>query len=371
MGTFVRICSMVSILVLPTLISYGRSGDQFNPGSPAQIELMQKALDKYREIQKSGGWIIISGNKKTYQQGQTDAGIKQIKERLRTTGDLGSTDTSMLFTEELTAAVKKIQKRFGFKENGVVDLPLIKELNIPVEVRIKQLEINMERLQNTLTPSAGTRLVANIPEFKLHVYEGEQPVFDIDIVVGSESNKTVIFSDEMTHIVFSPYWNVPESIVKNEILPAMRKNRAYLRRNNYEQTGTENGLPVIRQKPGPKNSLGQVKFVFPNNHGIYFHDTPAKGLFELRKRTFSHGCIRLAEPGKLAKYLLRNSSEWNDNKISEAMNSGKEQWVKLPMPVAVSLTYFTAWVDKDGQVCFREDVYGYDKSDTKTARNAP
>ena len=181
------------------------------------------------------------------------------------------------------------------------------------------------------------------------------------IVVGSVSNKTVIFDDELTHVVFSPYWNVPQSIVRNEILPKMRSSSTYLRRNGYEKTGTENGLPVIRQKPGPGNSLGLVKFVFPNNHNIYFHDTPQKSLFEFPKRTFSHGCIRLEEPAKLAEYLLRNDPDWNATKIRSAMNAGQEQWVKLDVPVAVSLTYYTAWVDNEGVLNFRQDVYGLDK----------
>ncbi|HEY0730828.1 MAG TPA: L,D-transpeptidase family protein, partial [Chitinophagaceae bacterium] len=241
------------------------------------------------------------------------------------------------------------------------DAQLIKELNVPVEKRIEQLLVNMERVKEMPVESGGTRLVANIPEFKLHVYEGDRHVFDMAIVVGTQGNKTVVFNDVMQHIVFSPYWNVPQSIVKNEILPAMRKNRGYLSRNGYEQTGTENGLPVIRQKPGAKNALGKVKFLFPNSHNIYFHDTPAKSLFEMRKRAFSHGCIRLSEPKKLAEYLLRNDPEWTSAKIDKAMNAGKESWVKLNEPVAVAITYFTAWVDKQGVLNFREDIYGHDK----------
>ena len=131
------------------------------------------------------------------------------------------------------------------------------------------------------------------------------------------------------------------------------------------QTGTENGLPVIRQMPGPKNSLGLVKFLFPNDHNIYFHDTPAKSLFSARKRAFSHGCIRLAEPDKLAKYLLRNDPEWTPAKIDQAMNAGKEKVVNLPAPVPVAITYFTAWVDRNGTLHFREDIYGHDKEDAK------
>ena len=357
MGTTIRIRGVILLVAL--IVSTAVFAK--DPASLPKAALLQQAIEQYESIRNNGGWKPIKGSRKFYQQGHSDATVKQLKDRLRITGEYTAADSSTLFNEALTAAVKTVQKRFGFKENGVVDAMLIKELNVPVETRLRQLEINLGRLQNAPPLAPGTRLVANIPEFKLHVYEDDVHVFDIDIVVGKESSKTVIFNDEMTHVVFSPYWNVPPSIVSSEILPAMRKSRGYLRRHNYEQTGTEGGLPVIRQKPGPKNSLGLVKFVFPNNHNIYFHDTPAKSLFELRKRTFSHGCIRLAEPKKLAEYLLRNDPQWNSSLIDRAMHAGKEQWVKLATPVAVSLTYYTAWVDESGGIHFREDVYGYDK----------
>lgn len=369
MGTSIRIgiCLSLVLCLLQPAINQVKASDApssvtqslYNPSQ--QYQLLQKALERYYEIQRNGGWPRIKPPKKYYTKGQTDPAVKQLKQRLRASGEFSSKDTSSIFTEELFTAVQKIQKRFGYKETGVVDKQLVTLLNVPVEFRIQQLLVNMDRFQTSKPVVAGTRLVANIPEFRLYVYEGTQPVFDMAIVVGSESNKTVIFDDEMTHVVFSPYWNVPPSIVKNEILPSMRRSSTYLRRNGYEKTGEENGLPVIRQKPGPGNSLGQVKFVFPNNHNIYFHDTPAKGLFEFPKRTFSHGCIRLSEPAKLAKYLLRNDPEWSENKIESAMDAGKEKWVKLDTPVAVSLTYYTAWVDDEGLVHFRQDVYGMDK----------
>lgn len=337
-------------------------GNAADPGKPSrQYNLLQTHLQKFEEIKAKGGWGTITPSKKFHQQGQDLPVIIKIKERLAATGDYTSSDMSTLFTPELAEAVKKVQTRYGFPANGVVDAALVKQLNIPVEKRIRQLEVNMERLANEKEPSSGTRLIANIPEFKLHVYEGDRHMWDMDIVVGKESNKTVIFSDEMKYIVFSPSWHVPPSIVRNEILPHMRNNRNYLWRNNYVQTGTENGLPVIKQLPGPKNALGQVKFIFPNSHNIYFHDTPAKGLFELRRRAFSHGCIRLAEPAKLAEYLLRNDPSWTPEKIQRAMDSGREQQVNLAQPVAVSITYYTAWVDGDGLLHFREDIYGHDK----------
>jgi murein L,D-transpeptidase YcbB/YkuD len=368
MGTLIRITGLVLITGLLTVNSFASNKDTLRENQAskfsgnAQYEKLQNALQNLYEIQKNGGWPKIIASQKFYLKGQKAPAVKQIKQRLRISGDFDSKDSSVLFSDELVTAVQKVQKRFGYKQNGVVDALLIQQLNVPVEERIQQIQLNMQRFQSLPAISTGTRLVVNIPEYKLHVYEGTEEVFEMDVVVGSEKNKTVTFNDEMTNIVFSPYWNVPPKIVANEIQPAMRRNKNYLRNNGYEITGYENGLPVIRQKPGPQNSLGKVKFVFPNEHGIYLHDTPAKGLFEYPKRTFSHGCIRLAEPAKLAEYLLQNVPGWTTEKIITAMESGKEQWVKLPTPVSVSLSYYTAWVDKEGLLQLRQDIYGLDKA---------
>ncbi|HEX8607236.1 MAG TPA: L,D-transpeptidase family protein, partial [Pedobacter sp.] len=338
-----------------------------NPGvgSPQQLDLLQRELDRYIQIERSGGWPKITMGKKHYMKGESAAPIVLIKQRLRATGEFNSSDTSRIFTDELVGAVKKVQKQYGFPANGVVDAALVKELNVPAETRVDQIRVNMERLKSFPAPTGGTRLIANIPEFTLHVYEGDRHVFDMPVVVGKQSNQTVIFNDEMKYLVFSPSWHVPPSIVKNEILPAMRGSREYLWRHNYVIDGYEGGLPKIRQLPGKGNALGQVKFIFPNDHNIYFHDTPAKSLFSLRKRAFSHGCIRLGEPAKLAEYLLRNAPGWSPEKIKKAMASGKEQQVNLPAPAAVSIAYFTVWVDNNGVLNFREDIYGHDKADAR------
>jgi len=332
------------------------------PAFAYQATLLQKELSRYQEIAQRGGWQKIILNKRQYKQGESAPFIRQLKKRLHTSGDLQVLDTSMVFTPALETAVKKAQRRFGFPENGIVESVLVTELNVPVQERLQQLEANLQRSQSFAVTGPGRRIVVNIPEYKLHVYEGDRHVFDMNVVVGKESSPTETFSKELTHIVFSPYWNVPSSIVKSEILPAMRRNRRYLANKGYEQTGTENGLPVIRQKPGKNNSLGQVKFLFPNEHAIYFHDTPAKSLFSQRTRAYSHGCVRLAEPQKLAEYLLSDDAAWNPGKISSAMNAGKEQWVKLNAPVPVSIIYLTAWVDDEGVLNFRHDIYGKDKN---------
>lgn len=370
MGTLIRINGMaVVISLILSINSFAGANDAVRgekiadkPGNP-QYEKLQDALQRLYDIKRKGGWPKIIASQKYYLKGQSSPAISQIKQRLRISGDFKSDESSPLFTDELVAGVQRAQKRFGFRQNGVVDALLIRQLNVPVEDRIQQLQLNIERFKNTSVNNGETRLVVNIPEYKLHVYEGTKEVFNMDIVVGSEEHKTVTFDDQMTNIVFSPYWNVPTSIVENEILPAINADKNYLRNHGYEITGYEDGLPVIRQKPGPNNSLGQVKFVFPNEHGIYFHDTPAKGLFQYPKRTFSHGCIRLSDPAKLAHYLLRNSPVWTEERIKTAMKSGREQSVKLRHPVSVSISYYTAWVDDHGELQLRQDIYGIDKQE--------
>ena len=234
-------------------------------------------------------------------------------------------------------------------------------MNVPVIKRLEQILMNMGRMRWMPEAENGQLILVNIPEFELHVYEGKKKAFDMNVVVGKEGHNTMMFSGDLNQIVFSPYWNVPPSIVRNEILPAMANNPDYLANQNMEEIGTEDGLPKIRQLPGGKNSLGRVKFLFPNSFNIYFHDTPAKALFEKDKRAYSHGCIRLAEPEKMANYLLRNNPEWTPEKINSAMNSGNEQFVKLKKPVPVIITYYTAWVDENGQLNFRDDIYTHDQ----------
>jgi murein L,D-transpeptidase YcbB/YkuD len=219
----------------------------------------------------------------------------------------------------------------------------------------------MDRMRWMPTEPAGQLIVVNIPEFVLHVYEDKKKAFDMNVVVGKEGNNTISFSGDLSTVVFSPYWNVPPSIVKSEILPKIASNSNYLAEQNMEQVGTEGDLPKIRQLPGEGNSLGKVKFLFPNSFNIYFHDTPAKSLFAKDKRAYSHGCIRLAEPEKMAQYLLRNDPEWTPDKIAEAMNGGEEKYVKLKKAIPVIITYYTAWVNEEGLLNFRDDIYNHDE----------
>lgn len=323
---------------------------------------LRQQLKKYRDIEKNGGWIQLPFPKKSLRKGKSDTLVVLLKKRLSQSGDYKNSDTSKLFTAELETVVKKIQKSFGNKPDGLLSKSLITQLNVPVEERIKQILVNLERMRWMPESNDGSLIVVNIPEYTLYVREGRDSVFSMPVVVGKQGHNTVMFSGNLKHVVFNPYWNLPPGIVEKEVLPEIEKNDNYLAEHNMEQTGEEDGLPVIRQLPGEKNELGRVKFLFPNSFNIYFHDTPHKDLFSQTKRAFSHGCIRLSDPGKLAKYLLRDQPEWTEEKIDSAMITGdKEKWVTVKKPVPVLIYYYTAWADEDGQMQWREDTYGRDR----------
>jgi len=325
-------------------------------------KLLSDQLRRYVEIAKAGGWPSIdSTHVKAFKAGDSSLQILSLKKVLALTGDLPQADTTSAFDDNLKQGIMNFQIRFGYTADGKVTKRLLQQINVPVTDRIKQILINMNRMRWLPQEPEGKLIVVNIPAFLLHVYNGTNTVFSMPVVVGKEGHNTILFSDMLTTIVFSPYWNVPPSIVKKEIVPAMEKDPNYLETNNMEITKEVDGLPVVRQKPGPENSLGKVKFLFPNSFNIYFHDTPAKSLFDKDVRAYSHGCIRLKEPEKMADYLLQEDPNWTPEKINETMNSDEEKYVKLKDPVPVFITYYTAWVDENGKLNFRDDIYGHDK----------
>ena len=321
-----------------------------------QYDLLKHFLLKYYEIEKNGNWSALKADKKSYKINDSSRVLSLIKKRLFLTGDLIKDDTTAIFTKELEDGVKSFEKRYGFKEDGIITAALLNEMNRPIEERVQQILINMERIRWVPAEPSTDYLLVNIPEFRLHVYDKGQYSWSTNVVVGTTANNTVIFTGNLKQVVFSPYWNVPSSILKKEVLPGIARNKNYLARNHMEWNGNS-----VRQKPGPWNSLGQVKFLFPNNYSIYLHDTPSKSLFSEEKRTFSHGCIRVSEPKKLAQFILRNDANWDSVKITKAMNAGKEQFYNVKEPIPVFIGYFTAWVDIDGKLNFRDDIYGHDK----------
>lgn len=321
---------------------------------------LKEELGKYVAIAKNGGWHVINVPAKQLKKGTSMPFIAALKKRLQLTGDMIGNDSSAVFNDTLVTAIMNFQARHGYTPDGKITDAQLKDMNVPVITRIQQILINMGRMQWMINEPKGQMIVVNIPEFILHVKDGSSKVFDMPVVVGKEGHNTTIFTGNLNQVVFSPYWNVPVSIVTKEIIPAMERNPGYLAEQNMEVTGNEGGLPVVRQLPGEKNSLGRVKFLFPNSFDIYFHDTPAKGLFDKDKRAYSHGCIRLSDPVKMANYLLKDDSNWDPGKIDEAMNSGVEKYVKIKNPIPVLITYYTAWVDDAGVLHFAEDIYKHD-----------
>ncbi len=343
------------------IISKGKGEDGYLPLNK-QYEQLQTELTRYYNIQKNNSWDSIAQPKRKYKPGDSSVAIAQIKQRLFLLGDMPQQDTTKQYDSALAESIKSFQHRMGLQENGIIDKGTMKELNYPIKERIKQILINLERVRWMPAESDSHYILINIPEYKLYVYDNGGLQFDMNVIVGKEGTGTVIFTGNLKYIVFSPYWNVPSSIVRKEILPAIDSAPNYLEEQDMEITGYDTeGVPVIRQKPGEKNSLGLVKFLFPNNYNIYLHDTPFKDLFSKQSRSFSHGCIRLEDATKMALYLIRDQPEYTPEKIDSLMHLDHEKWVTLKNPVRVSITYFTAWVDADGKLNFRKDIYGHDE----------
>jgi murein L,D-transpeptidase YcbB/YkuD len=358
--TFVPIKKVSALALADSILARKNKDNTQYAASNSYYNGLKEQLAKFVAIQKKGGWDTVSFLSKTkYAPGKSFPEILSYKKRLNASGELAAIDTTDIFTPELETAIKDYQTANGITPDGKITTPLVKSLNISAMKRVEQILVNMERMRWMPTKKEGKLILVNIPEFTLHVTEGDNHVIHMPVVVGKEGHTTTMFSDDLELIVFSPYWNIPPSIVKNEILPSISKNKNYLKENNMEVVSGGN-IPEVRQLPGPKNSLGLVKFLFPNSFNIYFHDTPAKSLFEKDNRAASHGCIRLADPVKMANYLLQDSPEWTPEKIDAAMHAGVEKTVKLKHSVPVIITYYTAWVDENKKMNFREDIYGND-----------
>ncbi len=342
-----------SLLIDPTLIN------KEEKGVISQYFLLKNTLKKYRQIEQKGGWktITIDNKVKSFELGDSSNTIAQIRARLFISGDLSKDSKSVLYDKELAAGILKYKNRRGNTADTKILPEHIKDMNIPVGKRIKTLIVNMERcrwISNEITKSK--ELIAiNIPAYQLTYFRDGTPELRSNVVVGKVMNQTVIFSAPMKSIVFSPYWNIPKSILVKEILPGIEENANYLEEHNMEWHGN-----YVRQKPGPENSLGLIKFLFPNSNAIYLHDTPAKSLFNKEDRAFSHGCIRVEKPIELATQILKNDKEWNEQRIREAMNSGEEKWYTLKNKIPVYIGYFTAWADDKGEIHFYEDIYNRD-----------
>jgi murein L,D-transpeptidase YcbB/YkuD len=346
--------------LLDSLVANKMDLEGYEPAHP-QYKLLKQQVQAYSKL-AGAPWPALEfpTGTKQFKPGDSSSVIADIGSRLHTLGDLTGDSATSRYDSTMARGVKRFQTRHGMHPDGVIDADFLRALNVSPAARVRTMLVNMERMRWNTETIPPNLLRVNIPEFRLHVTQDTGEVIAMDVVVGARATHTTTFNDTMTTVVFSPSWEVPSSIVHKEILPGIAKNADYLAKHHMVVTGGSKGDPEIKELPGPTNSLGLVKFLFPNSHDIYMHDTPAKSLFEREDRAASHGCIRLAHPEELALFLLRNDAAWPPEKIRAAMNSGNETFVKLAQTWPVTIEYFTAWVDRDGLLQFREDVYGHD-----------
>lgn len=378
-----------------------------------QYAQLKSALAQYQAIADRGGWPSLPPDT-VLRKGDTSEVVLLLRQRLQITGDLaaqesgtelgnksdrehltaGAESVASLLTdlfainpatildESVAAGLAHYQARNGLLVDTILGPNTLKMMNIPAERRVRQIQLNMERLRWWPQSFGEKYVLVNVPEYRLRVYEEQEKKLEMKVIVGEEYHSTPIFRDTIRYIEFSPTWTVPRSIAVNEILPALKRDPGYLQRNhmhlyragrkrrgrglnpyriNWARVTDTNFRYWIVQQPGPHNALGNIKFMFPNKRAIYLHDTPSDYLFDRTKRAFSHGCVRVENPVDLATYLLKENPAWDRQRIQQNMH--RDQPVAQPLPelVPVQFLYQTAFVDEEGKVNFREDIYGHDQ----------
>ncbi len=349
---------------------------------------LKKELKHHRNIADNGGWPVFPSSV-TLRSGDTNNAIPTLRQLLSKTGDYLTTTTITpnLYDDELVAAVKQFQGRHHLKVDGIIGNNTRRSLNTPVEKRIQQIILNMERWRWMKHDLGSKYVLVDIAGFNLQGVVDDSSQIEMRVIVGTLHHETPIFSDTIKYIEFNPFWNITPGIARNEMLPDLRKDNNYLSSkhiklfSNWKSDGEElDPLTInwneisrkqisrfkLRQEPGPWNALGVVKFVFPNKYSVYLHDTPGQNLFEEANRAFSHGCIRLNKPQQLAQFLLGfNDAGWTDETIQRVIENKKRKVIKLKEPIPVHLVYQTAWVNKNGVLHFSKDIYGRDKKLTE------
>jgi murein L,D-transpeptidase YcbB/YkuD len=350
------------------------------PDDPAYLHL-RDTLATYRRLATEGGWPQLPEGP-LLGLGQSDWRVPWLQKHLIQTGDLTAFNpsTEWRFDEATADALARFQERHGLTADGVLGPETLAALNLSVEERIRQIEINLERWR-WLPRDLGQRYLAvNIADFSLEVVEEGNAVLAMPVVVGTDYRRTPVFSAKLRYLDFAPYWNVPYTILKEDKLPLIKTNLNYLASHHYEIVVRRNRVVesiepgsvdwegvtaetfpgMLRQRPGPWNPLGRVKFMFPNKFYVYLHDTPERHLFDRKRRSYSSGCIRVKRPSDLALYLLQNQEGWDTQRIEEAMAADETLRVLLDDPLPVHIFYRTAWVDREGNLQLRNDIYGRD-----------
>jgi L,D-transpeptidase YcbB len=350
---------------------------------------LRQALAFYRGLAARGGWPAIPPGGRL-RLGDSGPRVAALAARLRVTGELPAAATTaaatspVRFDAALAAALSRFQAAHGLPAKGeVADEATLAALDVPVERRIRQLELNMERWR-WMEGDLGSRYVlVNLPDFLLTLVDGGRVAMTMKVIVGKASLKTPVFSDLMTAIVLNPAWHIPDTIAAHEIVPALLRDPGYLRRKGYELRRRDGGAAGVEpgtigedqirglgtpgspfrlvQPPGADNALGHYKFVVNDDFDVYLHDTPSTQLFARSERDFSHGCVRLEKPAELASYLLAGDPKWTPEAIAAAVAAGERVTIPLRRPLPVHILYQTAWVDPAGTVQFRDDVYSHDR----------
>ena len=366
----------------------------FAPLHP-EYNYLKKALALLRARQAAGGWPALPATT-SLKPGAASPAVSLLRQRLLGGEATGQTPATVeatarpvsnvtapaTYDPELVAAVKNFQRDLGLPPTGVVSGTTLRELNVPIQARINQVILNMERWRWLPKKFEPDYLIVNIPEYRLRVFEDGKQALTMRVIVGKTLTATPVFSDKMEYVVLAPYWNVPFSIIDKELRAKLVANPHYLdhldmevvkgygRKATVVDPTTIDWLNVtqanfkytVRRRPGPKNDLGDVKFIFPNSNDVYLHDTPHDELFSQTKRSFSHGCVRVEEPIKLATYLLRNNPNWDLTSIQDTIAEHREKYITLKEKLPVYLVYFTAWADANGHAHFRDDIYNHDKA---------
>ena len=366
------------------------------PGPREWLDKVQPTHGEYSRLKEAlqildgqrakGGWPAVTpgGDRRqaSLRPGAHAPAVVTLRARLAAGGHLtghAATSQSPEYDSDVAAGVKAFQEHHSLKVNGVADAPTLAAMNVPIDRRLAQIALNLERWRWMPDDFGARHLLVNIPSYHVVARENGRDVMDIRVVVGKPGHETPVFSETMKTVVFSPYWNIPDTIAEGETVPALARDSKYLERNQIEVLRrTKGGVEAInardvdwgdedevssltfRQKPGENNALGRVKFLFPNPYDVYLHDTPADALFSRVGRAFSHGCVRVEEPETLATYVLRGQADWPTPRILEAMNAGTEKAVTLAEPIPVHIVYFTAAVDAQGGIHVWDDVYGFD-----------
>lgn len=356
------------------------------PPQHRQYKGLKKALVQYSGMKYSGQWRkeIL---KKSIRPGDEDERIIEIKKRIALLENAGveslTTGNLSLFDDNLMKKVIRFQLHHGLEPDGIIGRKTMRELNKSPQERLDQIKVNMARWRWQDHTLGDKYILVNIANYRLFTYEAGELKFSMPVIVGKLQHQTPAFSDKIKYLELNPYWNVPPSIAKDEDLPKLRKNPNYLVDknirlfSNWQKDSVEIDSTVIdwnaitpsqmagfklRQDTGPNNALGRIKFVFPNKYSVYLHDTPSKELFSRQTRPFSHGCIRVSEPAKLAAFLLNEKgNKWDRERVNHLINLGKRKVLQIRPALPVHITYQTAWVDKDGKINFNRDVYGRDK----------